>query len=72
MHMLTLLYKQFAGNDLVHNADQIVNSHTENFIYNRSALTLGGGENDETIIIDKQRWWLHKDTRHSDQAQVEC
>lgn len=44
MHMLTL--PQFARNNLVHNADQIANSYAENFACYRSALKLGGGDDE--------------------------
>lgn len=54
MHMLTVSYKQFAINNLVHNADQIVNSYAENFIYSRSILTLEEGGYDEKVITDEQ------------------
>ncbi len=47
-----------------------MNSHAENFICSRSALTLGGGGYDEKVVTGGQSWWLHKDTRHSDQAPI--
>jgi len=36
-------YAQSAGNNLVHKADQIINSHVEEFICSRSASKRGGG-----------------------------
>ena len=47
-----------------------MNSHAENFICSRSALTLGGGGYDEKEVTGGQSWRLHKDTRHSDQAPI--
>ena len=38
MHLTTVHYAQFAGNNLVHNADQIMNSHVEEFICSRSVF----------------------------------
>lgn len=54
MHMLTVSYKQFAVNNLVHNSGQIVNSYAENFICSRSTLTLGGGGYDEKVVTGGQ------------------
>ena len=69
MHLPTVLYVQFAGNNLVHTADQIMNSHVEEFICSRSAFqSVAEGGDDNRLVTGGQRWWLHKDTRHSDQA----
>ena len=43
MHLPTVPYSQFAGNNLVQNADQILHSHVKNFIRSRSAFKRGGG-----------------------------
>lgn len=73
MHMLTIPYMQFAANNLVHVADQITNSHAEKFICGRPVdvhqrLEVGG--DNERMVTGGQSWWLHKETRHSDQAPI--
>lgn len=68
--MLTVPYKQFAKNILMQNADQIVNSHAENFTCSRSALGLEVGGDDEKVVTGEQSWWLHKYTQDSDQVPI--
>ena len=52
MH-LPVPYAQFAGNNLVHNADQIMNSHVEESICSRSALSVTEGGDDERLVTGR-------------------
>ena len=40
MRMLTVQYKQFARKNFMHNADQTMNSHTENFMRSKMYCSL--------------------------------